>query len=309
MRRDRLDGDRLDLRADDHRRLADARRRAGGQALDLGSGQGPASTTADRTRTPTRSATTRCSPRRASSCPSAVQTVATIGVYGATLEAFLRALREADVRVLIDVRQRRGVRGSEYAWANSARLQSALGEAGIEYRHHKELAPTTELRQLQYREDAKAGVGKRSRAELSPDIETVTRARSSTGSTSQLSPRACRAKAPRAAVCRARSRSLPPLADCRATGDRARPAGRAPPAGLAVASNHVVQALRAPGPFEVLEPTKTGWVRGWDRCRRWAAAGGICTKVVQTSRIGPDRRPLFPIRDWACVRLVELWLL
>ncbi len=95
--------------------------------------------------------------------------VATIGVYGWTLEAFLRALREADVRVLIDTRQRRGVRGSEYAWANSARLQVALADAGIEYRHHKELAPTTELRQLQYREDAKAGVGKRSRAELAPD--------------------------------------------------------------------------------------------------------------------------------------------
>jgi uncharacterized protein (DUF488 family) len=66
----------------------------------------------------------------------------------------------------MDVRQRRGVRGSEYAWANSVRLQSALAEAGIEYRHHKELAPTTELRQLQYREDDRRGVGKRSRTEL-----------------------------------------------------------------------------------------------------------------------------------------------
>jgi uncharacterized protein (DUF488 family) len=98
-----------------------------------------------------------------------VAAIATIGVYGWTLEAFLRALREADVRVLIDVRQRRGVRGSEYAWANSARLQAALSEAGIEYRHHKELAPTTELRQLQYREDAKSGAGKRSRTELAPE--------------------------------------------------------------------------------------------------------------------------------------------
>jgi uncharacterized protein (DUF488 family) len=66
----------------------------------------------------------------------------------------------------MDVRQRRGVRGSEYAWANSVRLQSALADAGIEYRHHKELAPTTELRQLQYREDDRRGVGKRSRTEL-----------------------------------------------------------------------------------------------------------------------------------------------
>ena len=66
------------------------------------------------------------------------------------------------------MRQRRGVRGSEYAWANSARLQSALAESGIAYRHHKELAPTTELRRLQYREDDRLGVGKRSRVELAP---------------------------------------------------------------------------------------------------------------------------------------------
>ena len=102
--------------------------------------------------------------------------LATIGVYGFTGETFLGALGEADVRVLLDVRQRRGVRGPEYAWANSARLQEALAEAGIEYRHLKELAPTTELRQLQYAEDARAGVGKRSRKELAPPyVERYTR--------------------------------------------------------------------------------------------------------------------------------------
>jgi uncharacterized protein (DUF488 family) len=97
-----------------------------------------------------------------------VQTVATIGVYGFTVEKFLEALHTADVRLLLDVRQRRGVRGPEYAWANARRLQAALAEAGLEYRHHMELAPTTELRQLQYREDDRLGVGKRSRAELAP---------------------------------------------------------------------------------------------------------------------------------------------
>jgi uncharacterized protein (DUF488 family) len=95
-----------------------------------------------------------------------VQTVATIGVYGFTAETFLDRLRDAGVHLLLDVRQRRGVRGSDYAWANSARLQAALAEAGIAYRHHKELAPTTELRQLQYREDDRMGVGKRSRTQL-----------------------------------------------------------------------------------------------------------------------------------------------
>jgi len=72
------------------------------------------------------------------------------------------------VRVLLDVRQRRGVRGPEYAWANAKRLQAALDEAGVEYRHLLELAPTTEMRRLQYEEDDRQGVGKRSRRELAP---------------------------------------------------------------------------------------------------------------------------------------------
>jgi uncharacterized protein (DUF488 family) len=68
------------------------------------------------------------------------------------------------------------VRGPQYAWANSLRLQAALADAGIAYRHHRELAPTTELRQLQYREDARQGVGKRSRVELAgPYRERYTR--------------------------------------------------------------------------------------------------------------------------------------
>lgn len=48
----------------------------------------------------------------------------TIGVYGFTLETFLVALDRMGVGLLLDVRQRRGVRGSEYAWANSQRLQA-----------------------------------------------------------------------------------------------------------------------------------------------------------------------------------------
>ena len=94
--------------------------------------------------------------------------LATIGVYGFAAETFVRALRDTDARLLLDVRQRRGVRGSEYAWANSLRLQAALAAERIPYRHLPELAPTTELRRLQYREDARLGVGKRSRADLAP---------------------------------------------------------------------------------------------------------------------------------------------
>jgi uncharacterized protein (DUF488 family) len=96
-------------------------------------------------------------------------TLATIGVYGWTLEEFLAALHAADVQVVLDVRQRRGVRGREYAWANSQRLQAALAEAGVAYRHRPDLAPTTELRKVQYEEDARVGVGKRNRVELAPE--------------------------------------------------------------------------------------------------------------------------------------------
>ncbi|TPQ23735.1 DUF488 domain-containing protein [Streptomyces sporangiiformans] len=92
--------------------------------------------------------------------------MATIGVYGFDGESYLQRLQQANVRLLLDVRQRRGVRGPEYAWANSRRLQAALAEARIAYEHHPELAPTTELRQLQYAEDDRRGVGKRSRREL-----------------------------------------------------------------------------------------------------------------------------------------------
>jgi uncharacterized protein (DUF488 family) len=98
-----------------------------------------------------------------------MRTIGTIGVYLSSLQDFLDKLPSHEVAMVVDVRQRRGVRGPEYAWANSLRLQAALKQAGIPYRHLPELAPTTELRQLQYREDERLKVGKRSRVELSAD--------------------------------------------------------------------------------------------------------------------------------------------
>lgn len=95
--------------------------------------------------------------------------ILTIGVYGFDAAGFLARLRAAEVHQLIDVRQRRGVRGPQYAWANSQRLQAALALAKIAYVHRRELAPTTALRQLQYAEDERQGVGKRSRRELASD--------------------------------------------------------------------------------------------------------------------------------------------
>ena len=93
----------------------------------------------------------------------------TIGVYGFDADTFLEELAGAGVGLLLDLRQRRGVRGPDYSWANSARLQRALAAAGIGYRHVKGLAPTTELRELQYREDDRRGVGKRNRSALAAE--------------------------------------------------------------------------------------------------------------------------------------------
>ncbi|WP_246486945.1 DUF488 domain-containing protein [Kribbella qitaiheensis] len=153
----------------------------------------------------------------------------TIGVYDCDPDSFLQALRDADVRLLLDIRQRRGVRGSEYAWANSRRLQSALADAGIAYEHHPELAPTTELREVQYVEDDRQGVGKRTRRELAAeftrrytteildraDLTPIVSALTSSGTAALL-------------LRRTRPRGLPPLADRSATSRAAPRHDRAP---------------------------------------------------------------------------------
>jgi uncharacterized protein (DUF488 family) len=95
--------------------------------------------------------------------------IATIGVYEFDAARFIAALDEAGVTKVFDIRQRRGVRGPQYAWANAQRLQNLLAEARIGYEYHPELAPDTEMRQLQYRDDDRQGVGKRSRVRLAPE--------------------------------------------------------------------------------------------------------------------------------------------
>jgi uncharacterized protein (DUF488 family) len=95
--------------------------------------------------------------------------IATIGVYEFDAPGFIAALDEAGVTKVFDIRQRRGVRGARYAWANAQRLQRLLADARIGYEYHPELAPDTEMRHLQYRDDDLQGVGKRSRVRLAPD--------------------------------------------------------------------------------------------------------------------------------------------
>jgi uncharacterized protein (DUF488 family) len=92
--------------------------------------------------------------------------IVTIGVYGFGEEDFFRTLVEARVDIFCDIRQRRGMRGSQYAFVNSMRLQAKLRELGIRYLHIKELAPSQQNRDEQRSADERAGVGKRERASL-----------------------------------------------------------------------------------------------------------------------------------------------
>jgi uncharacterized protein (DUF488 family) len=92
--------------------------------------------------------------------------VFTIGVYGASEAAFFSALLKAEVDTFCDIRWRRGVRGKEYAFVNSNRLQKRLQELGIRYVHFRELAPPHALRQRQYQADKAQDITKRQRVGL-----------------------------------------------------------------------------------------------------------------------------------------------
>lgn len=92
--------------------------------------------------------------------------IVTIGVYGFDAASFFQALHDARVDTLCDIRQRRGVRGAAYAFANSQRLQARLAELGISYLHRKDLAPTKLVRHTQAEADKAAKTAKRKRTEL-----------------------------------------------------------------------------------------------------------------------------------------------
>lgn len=94
--------------------------------------------------------------------------VLTIGGYGFNEDTFAKTLVRADIEVFIDIRQRRGVRGSKYAFLNSQRLQKLVADAGVRYLYEADLAPTTEARSEQKAADREAGISKSSRDELAP---------------------------------------------------------------------------------------------------------------------------------------------
>lgn len=92
----------------------------------------------------------------------------TIGVYNSTEDSYFGKLQENKIDLFCDIRQRRGVRGSQYKYVNSNYLQSKLQDLGISYRYIKELAPTNEIRQKQKDADKANGETKKQRTSLGP---------------------------------------------------------------------------------------------------------------------------------------------
>lgn len=97
-----------------------------------------------------------------------IERVLTIGAYGFNERTFIDALKAAGADLFIDIRARRGMRGSAYAFANATRLQASLEAAGIRYTHAKELAPSESVRDAQRRADTESGIAKRERTRLGP---------------------------------------------------------------------------------------------------------------------------------------------
>lgn len=90
----------------------------------------------------------------------------TIGVYNSTENSYFGKLQENNIDLFCDIRQRRGVRGSQYKYVNCNYLQAKLQDLGIGYKYIKELAPTNDIRQKQKDADKVNGETKKQRTTL-----------------------------------------------------------------------------------------------------------------------------------------------
>lgn len=90
----------------------------------------------------------------------------TIGVYGLTKDDFFQKLINSNIDTFCDIRKRRFVRGAKYAFANRNKLEAQLGELDINYVHYKKLAPSDEVRKIQYENDKRQGISQRERINL-----------------------------------------------------------------------------------------------------------------------------------------------
>ena len=91
----------------------------------------------------------------------------TIGVYGTPADSFFKILVDNKIDTFCDLRNRRAVRGSQYSFANSNRLQARLAELGINYLHIPELSTPDAIRKIQYEADKKLATTQRNRETLS----------------------------------------------------------------------------------------------------------------------------------------------
>lgn len=97
-------------------------------------------------------------------------TIITCGVYGFTEDTFEKAVVNAKPDVFVDTRVRRAVRGSQYKFANSQRLQKSLSKNNITYIHSKELAPSQAAVKREGEIDKKKGIARHDREELSDEF-------------------------------------------------------------------------------------------------------------------------------------------
>ena len=98
-----------------------------------------------------------------------------IGVYGKSKEDFFNLLIKYKIDTFCDIRKRRAVRGSIYSFVNSKRLQDELAKLNIKYYHLLDLAPTNEIRKIQYEFDSAHKIKMRERDTLSEKFKAAYR--------------------------------------------------------------------------------------------------------------------------------------
>jgi uncharacterized protein (DUF488 family) len=97
----------------------------------------------------------------------------TIGVYGSSDKEFFQTLADHNIDTFCDIRLRRAVRGAQYAFANSQRLQDKLADLSIKYLREMDLAPTPEIIKLQDKFDREHHIERRKREELTEVFKTA----------------------------------------------------------------------------------------------------------------------------------------
>jgi len=102
-----------------------------------------------------------------------IERLFSIGVYGKSKEEFFDLLVKNNIDTFCDIRKRRAVRGSLYSFVNSKRLQDELAKRNIKYYYLLDLAPTDEIRKIQYKFDSEHKIKMREREVLSGEFKAA----------------------------------------------------------------------------------------------------------------------------------------